>query len=310
MKDIKTKMNMSDEMKRKQRRLQQQFKNIERRKQQNWKMQSNYGKSIDYIAESPLLRSKLKQIAKHNQRNKRKIFHRRFKQAANSLIEKANDEEVFSAGDEPISSVQVGKGYGASTIDFAGVIRDLHKDSREKAEREPISTRIKRKRSMMPDTIGKELTVSSIFDPYFHVTNSGEMVDVTQNSEVRGDVVAALQSEYCSNTYNRHNEHRDTSTEWYDFVDINSIGIQHHYEPIPATEEIINDTETIILSDDQTQIIDNSNPLNKLDDPNRYRMYDLPRAQMDGGAKCTVTNNLHLLKMLNGIINGFDQKLQ
>lgn len=156
MKDIKTKMNMSDEMKRKQRRLQQQFKNIERRKQQNWKMQSNYGKSIDYIAESPLLRSKLKQIAKHNQRNKRKIFHRRFKQAANSLIEKANDEEVFSAGDEPISSVQVGKGYGASTIDFAGVIRDLHKDSKDKAEREPISTRIKRKRSMMPDTIGKE----------------------------------------------------------------------------------------------------------------------------------------------------------
>ena len=25
-------------------------------------------------------------------------------------------------------------------------------------------------------------------------------------------------------------------------------------------------------------------------------MYDLPRAQMDGGAKFTVTNNIHLLK--------------
>ena len=31
----------------------------------------------------------------------------------------------------------------------------------------------------MPDTIETELTVSSIFDPYFHVTNSGEMIDIT-----------------------------------------------------------------------------------------------------------------------------------
>ena len=90
------------------------------------------------------------------------------------MKERTNDQELFSTGDEPISSVQVGNGYGASTIDFAGVIRDLHKDSKDKAEREPISTQIKRKRSMMPDTIGKELTVSSIFDPYFHVMNSGE----------------------------------------------------------------------------------------------------------------------------------------
>ena len=126
--------------------------------------------------------------------------------------------------------------------------------------------------------------------------NLGEIVDVTQNSEVRNDVVAALQSEYCSHTYNCHNEHRVTNTDWYDFVDINSIGIQHHCEPISATEEIINDMETILFPDEKTQIIDNSNPLNKLDDPNQYGMYDLPRAQMDGGAKCTVTNNLHLFK--------------
>ena len=130
----------------------------------------------------------------------------------------------------------------------------------------------------MLDIIGKKLTVSSIFDPYFHVMNSGEIVDVTQNSEVSSDVVAALQSEYCSHTYNCHNEHCDTNIDWYYFVNINLIGIQHHYEPIPATEEIINGMETIVFPDEQTQIIDNSNPLNKLDDPNRYQMYDLPRA--------------------------------
>ena len=31
-------------------------------------------------------------------------------------------------------------------------------------------------------------------------------------------------------------------------------------------------------------------------DSNEYSMYDFPRAQMDRGAKCTVTNNLHFLK--------------
>ena len=113
---------------------------------------------------------------------------------------------------------------------------------------------------------------------------------------MRSDVVAALQSEYCSHTYNCHNKHCDANTDWYNFVDINLIGIQHHYEPIPTTKEIINDMETIVFPNKQTQVVDNSNPLNKLDDPNQYQMYDLPRAQMDGGAKCTVTNNLHLLK--------------
>ena len=45
----------SEEMKKKQGRLKNQFWDIERRKQRNWKMQSSYGKSIDYIAESSLL---------------------------------------------------------------------------------------------------------------------------------------------------------------------------------------------------------------------------------------------------------------
>ena len=58
----------------------------------------------------------------------------------------------------------------------------------------------------------------------------------------------------------------------------------------------MNDVEVIILPDDQTQERNNTSPLNKLADLHKYLMYDLPRAQMDGGTKCTVTNNLHLLK--------------
>ena len=54
----------------------------------------------------------------------------------------------------------------------------------------------------MSDTIEMELTVSFIFDPYFHVTNSSEIVDILRNSEVASDVTSALESEYCGHTYN------------------------------------------------------------------------------------------------------------
>ena len=148
----------------------------------------------------------------------------------------------------------------------------------------------------MPNTIETELTVLSILDPYIHVTNSDEMVDVSCNSEVVSDVIAALKSEYCSHTYNQHNEYCDEDTTWYDYVDINSINIHNHYEPIPATEEILNNVEVVILPDDHTQKKDNTYHLNELADPYQYQMYDLPRAQMDGGEKCTITNNLNLLK--------------
>ena len=67
---------MSEEMKQKQRNFQQQFKNIERCKQKNWKMQSSYGKSV-----LSFLGSKLYQINKNNKLTKKKIFSRSFKHA-------------------------------------------------------------------------------------------------------------------------------------------------------------------------------------------------------------------------------------
>ena len=122
---------------------------------------------------------------------------------------------MFEKGDESVPSINPNPGYGARTIDFLGVIQDIHQESKEKAAQEPISTRIKRKRYSMPDTIETELTISSMFDPYFHVTNSGEMVDISRHYKVVGDVVSTLQSEYCGHTYNCHNEHCDKETTWY-----------------------------------------------------------------------------------------------
>ena len=88
MRGLKQKMNTSDEMLKKQRQLLHQFQHIERHNKQNWKNHTSYGKSIDYLAKSPILRSKMKHIKEHkkNKRNKKKNFllKGRFKQAADS----------------------------------------------------------------------------------------------------------------------------------------------------------------------------------------------------------------------------------
>ena len=77
MRNLKQKMNTSDKMLKKQRRLLHQFQHIERRNKQHWKKNhTSYGKSIDYLAESPILGSKMKQIKEHkkNKHNKKKNF--------------------------------------------------------------------------------------------------------------------------------------------------------------------------------------------------------------------------------------------
>ena len=57
-----------------------------------------------------MLQSKLDQIAKYNKHTKKKEFYHRFKQAANLLEEGLDAQDLFTAGDEPISSVQDGNG--------------------------------------------------------------------------------------------------------------------------------------------------------------------------------------------------------
>lgn len=58
----------------------------------------------------------------------------------------------------------------------------------------------------MKDTIKNEITISSMFDPIFHVTNSGELIDVSLNSDVMSDVVVVLESEHCRDSFNVHKD--------------------------------------------------------------------------------------------------------
>ena len=71
--------------------------------------------------------------------------------------------------------------------------------------------------------------------------------------EMVSDVISALESGYYRYTYNQHNEDHDRDMTWYNYVDINLINIHSHYEALPATEEILNNVEVIILPDNQTQ---------------------------------------------------------
>ena len=160
----------------------------------------------------------------------------------------------------------------------------------------PLSATIKRNKSSLIDTIETNLTLSSVFGPLYHITNNGNMVDVSNNNEARVDLIASLESEYCSGSYSYHNCHCDENTVGYDYVDINAININNHYEPIAALSEVLKDVEVIVLPDNATAKQDNTTDVNRLETANKYQMYDLPRTQMDGGAKCTITDNINLFK--------------
>lgn len=65
-----------------------------------------------------------------------------------------------------------------------------------------------------------------------------------------------------------------------------------------TNNEVYNEIEMINIPDASTLQHINCKTLFKLEDPYNFRMYNVPGAQMDGGANCTVTNNINLVKNL------------
>lgn len=88
----------------------------------------------------------------------------------------------------------------------------------------------------------------------------------------------------------------EDETEWYDQVDINSIGLVGYNYPMSTNDIVYNKVETFDILDEATVQQSTCQTLFKLEDPCKFQMYDLPGAQMDGGAKFTLTNNIYLLK--------------
>jgi hypothetical protein len=86
---------------------------------------------------------------------------------------------------------------------------------------------------------------------------------------------------------------------WYEEVDINSVKLKTYYDVCASDADVYNDDdefgEFVPAEDDDTVIVANITNVNKLEDPYEYQLYDSLRAQIDGGAKVSVTNNLDLL---------------
>ena len=93
--------------------------------------------------------------------------------------------------------------------------------------------------------------------------------------------------------------YQEQNLNWYEEVDINSVKIKSFYDVCASDADVYNDDdeygEFIPSEDDDTIVTDNITNTNKLEDPYEYQLYDKLRAQIDGGAKVSVTNNLDLL---------------
>ena len=77
-----------------------------------------------------------------------------------------------------------------------------------------------------------------------------------------------------------------------------------------SLSKVLNDVEVMMLPDNTRVKQDNTTDINRLVTANKYQMYNLLRAQMDGGVKYTITNNINLLKISNGITYNFYQGLR
>ena len=188
----------------------------------------------------------------------------------------------FLPGDEPTKLVQkFNSDQGNSkTIDFTGVVRDISKSSENENDNK-----------MKSGKNNNESTVLSIFQPIYHITGSNQTCMVSDSTHE--DLNICFGNDDCCIT---ENEINIDQADWYNTVDVNTIEMVGYYEPLSCNDEVYNEVEVYDIPNNATIQHNNLEPLFKLEDPYKYKMYDLPWSQMDGGSKCTITNNINLLK--------------
>ena len=112
------------------------------------------------------------------------------------------------------------------------------------------------------------------------------------------------------NSINTLDNMEQDDTEWYDVVDLSSIDIPNYFvDGGKSNSDILHEEdehddipfETCTV-DDSTIGMENVTCLSA----DQMRFYDCPRAQIDGGAKCSVTNILDILHD----INFYDEKFK
>ena len=290
----------------------------------------SYGRSINYLAESHLIEQYL------DQKKSNTSFSSKFGQAANLLCKSTKGDEAVKVNQCPLVDVSTHLPPGATidfsgvVNDLRSTSRKLSKLNAQSKPRRKRKTASKH--DNFPTEFDRDRKHDFVFEPsssllpVFHPVKANTNLTCTERnfSEYVSSVLMTGTTD-CDISYSNLSaindllssgptqsalhrcSYQEQELEWYDNVDINSIaitgmfdvlgtsnvsgvdGVDGFYEP----ELEINDQ----ISDDDTVNHCNLSRLSpQLADPLSYRMYDVPRAQMDGGAKCSVTNNLLLLK--------------
>ena len=174
----------------------------------------------------------------------------------------------FAPGDEPTKAAQKLNSRKKQpqrkeqTIDFTSAIQALH---------DPHETRTSMYSADKPcEKNGRTSvpTVSSVFQPIYHTTKSNEVCLLSDNSS--DDLNACFSNNDCRVSDIICGTDSDDNTEWYDEVDIHSIGLVEYYKPMATDDEVYNEVEVLDIPDEATVQHNNCQQLFKLEDPYKF----------------------------------------
>lgn len=218
-------------------------------------------------------------------------------------MDNSDDYRLFEKGDKPTRCNQNGGSVNSKTIDFTGVVHALswedgsHKKSKLESK---TSVKLGNNASDKAKIMVEDYQPSSLFEPIYHHMEYG-LINVD-------DTCTGLLYDYYGNDLQHASTNgiildessvidQDQGKQgWHKYVDIDLIGVSYHYGINMASAGIFEEElEVIEIPDDATEVHSNVKDIFCLEDPKLYNLYDVPRSQMDSGAKCSVTNKLNLL---------------
>ena len=140
-----------------------------------------------------------------------------------------------------------------------------------------------------------------ITDPIQSVSTSDHQLNPIDGNDFYNEVINRI--DVMDEILDGHNN-GDTDIDWYDVVDISAVRVNNHFiqegfskadiihEEDFEDPEPIQFAETVDVDDKLLHVNSNDIKDNPVD---KFCFYNDPRAQMDGGAKCSVTNIIEVL---------------
>ena len=108
-------------------------------------------------------------------------------------------------------------------------------------------------------------TVSSVFQPIYHMTNLNEVCLLSDN--LRENLHACFSNDNCRISDTHSSANSGDTTEWYNEVDINSIRLVGYYKPMSIDNEVYNEVGLFDVPNEATVQHNNFQTLFKIEDP-------------------------------------------